>query len=121
MRLNKKQKHNLKVGAGVVGAAALIGLAIKAMNSNKTVPSTIVKPTTNALPKNVVPGAPLSAVPINMGALNSGNMPATVVPTGSTQGSPGGGGIIQTLASNPFINPIAIVPKIFGGGGLFGR
>lgn len=39
---------------------------------------------------------------------------------GTTQGGGlfgGGGGLLQNLASNPFINPIAIIPKLLGGGG----
>lgn len=32
----------------------------------------------------------------------------------------GGGNVITNLASNPFINPLAIIPKVLGsGGGLF--
>lgn len=29
----------------------------------------------------------------------------------------GGGGLLKNLASNPFINPVAIIPRLLGGGG----
>lgn len=49
--------------------------------------------------------------------------PLGLAPTGGLFGGGGGlfgggGGLVKTALNNPFINPLAIIPKI---GGLFGR
>lgn len=117
MNLSKKQKRNLKIGGGAILAITAIAVIANKMNSKPKV-ATTVNPGNNIPVRNVVPGAPLSAVPVNAGVFASGNMPTSPTPSGTSAGGPTGGGIIGSLASNPFINPLAIVPKVFG---LFGR
>jgi len=116
MHLTNQNKKALKIGGGIA-LAFVAAIAIKKAVDSHNTPA----PTTVRVGNEPAPRPNASAIPQNMGAVYTPTMGASSTPSTSTGG---GGGLINTLASNPFINPLAIVPKIgglLGGGGLFGR
>lgn len=120
MKLTKKQKKVVKV----VGITALVATAGAIIYKNMKPESKV----TTVNPGRPAIGSTGSAAPkqtpVNIGVLSAvgTGVPVSSTPSSVTPGTPGGGSIITSIANNPIINPMSVIPRVLGGGlggGLF--